>query len=99
LLSGAFIFIETAAFRKLGGFSHEAFTGEDLELSQRLKKLAKETGKQLVILYRHPIVTSARRMRDYTALTPIKVLYRIIFDPHHFTTSREGTHLWYDGRR
>ena len=99
ILSGAFIFIEAAAFRKLGGFSHEAFAGEELELSQRLKKLAKETGKRFVILHRHPVVTSARRMGDYTVLTPIKVLYHIIVHPHRYTTNRESAHRWYDGRR
>jgi glycosyltransferase involved in cell wall biosynthesis len=99
MLCGVFIFIETAAFRKLGGFSHESFAGEDLELSQRLKKLAKETGKRFVILHRHPVVTSSRRMGDYTALTPIKVLFCIIFHPHRYTTTREAAHRWYDGRR
>jgi glycosyltransferase involved in cell wall biosynthesis len=99
MLCGVFIFIETVAFRKLGGFSLEAFAGEELELSQRLKKLAKQTRKRFVILHRHPVVTSARRMGDYTALTPIKVLYHIVFHPHRYTTTREAARRWYDGRR
>jgi glycosyltransferase involved in cell wall biosynthesis len=99
MLCGVFIFIETAAFRKLGGFSLEAFAGEELELSGRLKKLAKETGKRFVILHRHPVVTSARRMGDYNVLTPIKVLYHIIFNPHRYTNTREAARRWYDGRR
>ncbi len=37
LLVGAFMFVEAAAFQKLGGFSLEAFGGEDLEISRRLK--------------------------------------------------------------
>ena len=99
LLSGAFIFIETAAFRKLGGFSQEAFAGEDLELSQRLKKLAKETGKRFVILHRHPVVTSARKARHFTIRSYVRFLFCIIFDPHHVTKSREAARLWYEGRR
>jgi glycosyltransferase involved in cell wall biosynthesis len=99
MLSGAFIFIETAVFRKLGGFSHEAFVGEDLELSQRLIKLAKETGKRFVILHRHPIVTSARRVKDYSLLAPIGALKHIIFHPYRFITSRKAARQWYDGRR
>jgi glycosyltransferase involved in cell wall biosynthesis len=102
LLTGAFIFIETAVFRKLGGFSTEAFAGEDLELSGLLKHLAKETGKRFVILHRHPVVTSARRMQFYIArqkIGQIRLLYYIIFDPHHVTTSREAARSWYDGRR
>jgi glycosyltransferase involved in cell wall biosynthesis len=99
LLAGAFIFIETAAFRKLGGFSNKIFVGEELELSQRLKKLAKETGKQIVILHQHPLVTSARKMRIYTMRQHIAFLFCMIFDPYRTTTSREKAHLWYDGRR
>jgi glycosyltransferase involved in cell wall biosynthesis len=99
LVHGAFIFIETTVFRKLGGFSHEAFAGEDLELSRRLKELSKESGKRFVILHRHPILTSARRIKDYTVLTPFRVLLHIILHPHRFNANRETSHRWYDGRR
>lgn len=97
LLHGCFIFIEAATFQKLGGFSTETFVGEDWELSQRLQKLAEETGKGFVILHRHPIVSSARRWEDYSALVPFKVLYRIIFVPRRIKVSREAARLWYDG--
>ena len=99
MICGVFIFVETTAFRKLGGFSHEVFVGEDLEFSRRLNILAQETGKRFIILHRHPVVTSARRLGDYAALTPIKVLYHIIFNTHRYITTREAAHRWYDGRR
>lgn len=99
LLAGAFIFMETAAFRKLGGFSNELFAGEELELSLRLKKMAKKMGKRIVILHRHPLVTSARKMQLYTLRQHLAFLFCVIFDPCHATTSREKAHLWYDGRR
>jgi glycosyltransferase involved in cell wall biosynthesis len=102
MLSGALIFIETAAFRSLGGFSNEAYAGEDVELARRLKKLARETGKRFVVLHRHPVLTSARRMRSYTVHQQIgqfRLLYYIIFDPHHATKDREAARIWYDGRR
>lgn len=102
LLCGAFIFIETAAFRKLGGFSNEAFGGEDVELAGRLKNLARETGKRFIILHRHPVVTSARRMKLYSTrrqIGQIRLLYYVIFDPHHVTKSRDAARIWYEGRR
>jgi glycosyltransferase involved in cell wall biosynthesis len=99
MLHGPFIFVETAAFRKLGGFNPEAFAGEDWELSRRLKKLAKEAGKRLVILHRHPVMTSVRRIKDYSVLIAFSTLYHIIFDPHSFATSREAARRLYDGRR
>jgi glycosyltransferase involved in cell wall biosynthesis len=99
ILSGAFIFVETAAFRKLGGFSHEAFAGEDVELSGRLKRLSGETGKRFVILHKHPIVTSPRRLKDFTVLSPLGLVAHIILHPHDYTASRKAAHRWYDGGR
>jgi len=99
LLAGSFIFIETAAFRSVGGFSHELFVAEELELSQRLKKLSKETGKRIVILHRHPLVTSARKMRLYTIREHLRFLAKVIFSNGRALGSREKAHLWYDGRR
>ena len=99
LLAGSFIFCDAAAFRKLGGFSNELFVAEELELSRRLKKLARETGKRIVILHRHPLVTSARKMKLYSMREHFWFLLRTIFNPRRALTSREQAHLWYDGRR
>jgi hypothetical protein len=41
-------------------------------------------------------------MQSYTArqkIGQIRLLYYIVFDPHHVTTSREAARSWYDGRR
>jgi glycosyltransferase involved in cell wall biosynthesis len=99
LLAGSFIFCETAAFRKIGGFSHELFAAEELELSKRLKKLARETGKRIVILHRHPLVTSARKMRLYTMREHFRFLAKVLFSKGRALSKREDAHLWYDGRR
>ena len=98
LLAGSFIFCETATFRKIGGFSQELFAGEELELSQRLWKAAKESGKQVVVLHRHPLVTSARKMRLYTWREHLRLFARLSKD-RRVLTDREACHLWYDGRR
>jgi len=99
LLAGAFIFVETAAFRKVGGFSDELFVAEELELKQRLKRLARATVKKIVILHRHPIVTSARKMRLYTLREHFRFLAKVVFSNGRALSSREQAHLWYDGRR
>ena len=99
ILYGAFIFVQTSVFRKLGGFSCEAFAGEDMELSRRLKRLSKETGKRFVILHRHPIITSARRLKDFTVLSPLLLAAHVVFNPHACITSREAARRWYDGHR
>jgi glycosyltransferase involved in cell wall biosynthesis len=98
LLAGSFIFCEAAAFRKIGGFNNELFAAEELELSRRLRKLARETGRGMVILHRHPLVTSARKMRLYTMRDHLKLLVRVLFN-RRALTRRESCTLWYDGRR
>jgi glycosyltransferase involved in cell wall biosynthesis len=99
LLAGAFIFCETAAFRELGGFSNELFAAEEIELSGRLKKLAAEKGRAVVILHRHPLVTSARKMRLYKGREHLAFMARAIFRQRRTLTSRQESYLWYDGRR
>jgi glycosyltransferase involved in cell wall biosynthesis len=98
-LAGAFIFCDVKAFRKLDGFSNEFFCAEELDLSQRLKKLAKETGKHIVILRRHSILTSARKMQLYSPWDHLRFLFRAIFDTRRAMGSRESAYMWYDGRR
>jgi len=98
LLAGSFIFCETATFRKIGGFSEELFAGEELELSRRLKKLAREEGRQIVILHRHPLATSARKIYLYSFREHFRLMARAAFN-RRILTSREACHLWYDGRR
>ena len=99
LLAGSFIFCETAAFRELGGFSLELFAAEEIELSGRLKKLAAKKGRTVVILHRHPLVTSARKMRLYTGREHLAFMVRAIFRQRRTLTNREASYLWYDGRR
>jgi len=97
-LAGSFIFCETAAFRKLGGFSEELFAGEELELSRRLKKMASDEGKRIVILHRYALATSARKIYLYSFPEHFRLMARASFN-RRILTSREACHLWYDGRR
>ena len=99
LLAGSFIFCETAAFRKVGGFSHELFAAEELDLAKRLKKLARATGRKILILHRHPLVTSARKLRLYTLREHFRFFRRVVFSNGRALGKREAAHLWYDGRR
>jgi glycosyltransferase involved in cell wall biosynthesis len=97
-MAGSFIFVETAVFRRIGGFSLELFAAEELELSKRLKTLARETGREIIVLHRHPIVTSARKMRLYSAGEHFGILLKFMFN-RKALTRREDCGLWYDGRR
>jgi glycosyltransferase involved in cell wall biosynthesis len=98
--AGSFSFCETRAFREVGGFNEELFASEELDLSQRLNKLARREGKKkVVILYRHPLLTSARKMSLYSRMELLRFMGRAFFRPRRTVTSRDACSPWYDGRR
>jgi glycosyltransferase involved in cell wall biosynthesis len=99
LMAGSFIFCETAAFRKLGGFDIQLFASEEIELSKRLKKLARAERRKIVILHRHPILTSARKLRLYTAREHLVFMTKCVLSGGKLLNNREACHTWYDGRR
>jgi glycosyltransferase involved in cell wall biosynthesis len=96
---GSFIFCEASAFRDTGGFNLELFASEELDLSQRLKKLARRRGRRFVILHRHPLLTSPRKMHLYTPWEHLRFLGRTVLAGGRTLRSREACPTWYDGRR
>ena len=99
LMAGSFIFVEATAFREVDGFSKELFAGEELDLSQRLKVLGRKRGKRIVILHRHPLLTSARKLHLYTQRELFWFFVKAAFAHRRVLRSREECHPWYDGRR
>ena len=99
LLAGSFIFCEAVAFRKIGGFDHEYFTGEELDLSKRLKVLAQETGRRIVILHRHPMLTSDRKVKLYSAWENLRFMVKAGLRPERVMRDKAACYAWYDGRR
>lgn len=99
LLAGSFIFCETAAFRKIGGFSHEFYAGEELDLSKRLHELARETGRAIVILHRHPMLTSDRKVRLYSLRENLGFMLKAGLRRERVMRDKAACYAWYDGRR
>lgn len=97
--AGSFVFCETAAFRQLGGFSLELFASEEIEFSERLKRLARQRGKRVVILHRHPLVTSARKVHLYSIWEHLRFLGKTCLCLGRTLKTREACPTWYDGRR
>lgn len=98
-VAGSFIFCETAAFREIGGFNKDLFVSEELDLSNRLWRLARAKGKGAVILRRHPLVTSARKMHLYRRRDIIRFMMRTILSGGRAMRNRDACHVWYDGKR
>lgn len=98
-VAGSFIFVEASAFRELNGFSTEFFTGEELDLSKRLKRLARKRKKKVVILSEHPLLTSDRKVHLYGRRELGRFLLKAFLRPRATMRSREASSPWYDGRR
>ena len=97
--AGSFIFCEAEAFRRIGGFSEQLFAAEEIDLSRRLKRLARASGRRMVILHRHPLLTSARKMHLYTPRETVRFYLRLLLTGGRSLRTREGAFVWYDGRR
>jgi glycosyltransferase involved in cell wall biosynthesis len=97
--AGSFIFCEAPAFRKIGGFNNELFASEEIDLSRRLKRLARAERKKIAILHRHPIVTSPRKLHLYTGREYFGFLARTVFSGGRTLRDQGSCFTWYDGRR
>jgi len=98
-MAGSFIFCEASAFRTIGGFSEDLFVAEELALAKRFKQLAREQNKRIVILRTHPLVTSGRKFHLYSFREHLSLFVWTLLRPGKVLNSREGSHMWYDGRR
>lgn len=99
LLAGSFIFCEAKAFHEVGGFNQELFASEEIDLSRKLKRWAKRNGRTVVILDRHPLLTSGRKANLYSGGETALFMIRVIFGMGRPLRSRKACFHWYDGRR
>ena len=97
--AGSFIVCDRAAFVSLGGFSLDLFAAEELDLFRRLKRVARRSGQRIVILRRHPLLTSDRKMRLYSWREMLGFNLRTILSRGRPLRSARDAFIWYDGRR
>jgi len=97
--AGSFMFCEASAFRELGGMSEQLFASEEIEFSRRLRRLACRRGKRTLILKRHPLLTSSRKIELYSPRDYLRLLSQTVWRRGANLRRREGCDLWYDGRR
>ena len=98
-VAGSFVFCDAAAFRAVGGFSQALYAAEEIDLSRRLKRLARQRRQRLVILHRHPLRTSGRKAKLYTPREMTWFMARTIVRRGRTLRSQEECFAWYDGRR
>lgn len=92
--AGSFFFVRADAFHAVGGFNETLYASEEIDLSRKLKKLGR-----LVILHRHPLRTSARKLRLYSRRELRSFLWRMVLTQGRSLRRKEDCSPWYDGRR
>jgi len=97
--AGSFIFCEAKAFREIGGFDQKFYASEEVDFSNRLKRVGKSRGLGFVILTEHPLLTSARKLDLYRSSEVIRFLFRALRQPRATVQDPKACYIWYDGRR
>ena len=97
--AGSCVWVEAAAFREAGGFGTEYYAGEEVFLSRRLKAIARRRGRCFVILAKHPLRTSSRKLKLYTPTEGARFFFRMLFTAGRAAKRPENCEIWYDGRR
>jgi glycosyltransferase involved in cell wall biosynthesis len=97
--AGSFIFCEAGAFREVGGFNLDFFAGEEIDLFRHLKRLARRRRRTIKILHEHPLLTSDRKMRLYTAREIATFFLWTLITPRRTLGNPRQCYAWYDGRR
>jgi glycosyltransferase involved in cell wall biosynthesis len=97
--AGSFIFCDAAAFRAIGGFTAALYAAEEIDLFRRLKRHGRRNGRTVVILSRHPLVTSGRKGDLYTRREMARFWWQTILSRGATLKSSRRAFPWYDGRR
>lgn len=98
--AGSFIFVKAEAFRSIGGFNQALYASEEIDLSQRLNRLARTQHLQpMRILTRHPLLTSGRKAHLYTPWEHLRFMLKAAFSLGRSLNHRDACPIWYDGRR
>lgn len=97
--AGSLLLCRRADFMAIGGFSEQLYAAEEIDLSRRLKRRGHRQALGFVILHRHPLLTSGRKLELYTGAEIAAQLLRLMFRPWSSLRDRARLGVWYDGRR
>lgn len=97
--AGSFVFCEAAGFREVGGFNEALYASEEVDLSRRVKRLARRTRRRFTILHEHPLRTSGRKVHLYSWREMAAFGLRTLLGGGKTLRSRDACFTWYDGRR
>lgn len=97
--AGSLLLCRTDVFLEIGGFNEDFYVAEEIDLSRRIKKIARQRDLKFLILNKHPLQTSARKIRLYSGTEIARQCMRLCLRPLRAPQDKKQLGLWYDGRR
>lgn len=90
---GCFMFCRRDVFQSIGGFDERLFAAEEIAFGRALRRQGR------VVILRHPVVTSARKLRTHSAWEIGWTFVRLFVTWPWALTNRRRLDLWYGQRR
>ena len=97
--AGALIVCRRDAFHDVGGFPLDIYALEEIELSKQLKKWGRQRDLQFIILSKHPLKTSSRKVSLYSPREIAAQILRVFVSRRRTLRDKQHLSVWYDGRR
>jgi len=97
--AGALVVCRRDAFQEVGGFDQDLYALDEIRLSKQLKQWGRRHGLQFIILTRHPLETSSRKISLYSGREIAGQIFRIFILPQKTLQDKKHLSVWYDGRR
>jgi glycosyltransferase involved in cell wall biosynthesis len=97
--AGALVVCRRDAFRDVGGFNQELYALDEISLSERLKQWGRQRDLQFIILTKHPLETSSRKVALYSGREIAGQILRVVLRPRRTLQDKKQLSIWYDGRR
>lgn len=91
--AGCLVFVRRDLFERIGGFEEQYFAAEELYLSRQIKR----RGKFRIV--RHPVITSARKMRTYGFWEVLIIATSALLRGPRSWRSKQTLGILYDARR
>jgi glycosyltransferase involved in cell wall biosynthesis len=91
--AGCFMFCRRDVFREFEGFDEEYFAAEELFFSRAVK------ARGLFRIVRSPVITSDRKLQNYSTLELVRLLLRPLTNPKGLLKSRFGLEILYEDDR
>jgi glycosyltransferase involved in cell wall biosynthesis len=79
--AGSYLFCLKDAFDAVGGFDERFYAGEEVRLTNQLKRWAKPRGLRFEILTSYPVQTSARKLNWYSGPQILGWVFFMMFFP------------------